>query len=173
MGGAQPSPFVASFAACVGRTHGGSLAGDALAFLAAALWAATTIVIKATPLRRIDPIKILLYQIGFAALATPPLRPMRSAKRRRRIFGDDRSLRCSGKASSWQGSATRYGSGRSRATPWPQLSAFTFITPLVGVLRRLARVRRDAELAGFSLGDRCWSSPGLALVNWPRGAHTA
>jgi len=55
----------------VGRTKGGSLAGDALALLAAALWAATTIVIKATPLRRIDPIKILLYQIGFAALISP------------------------------------------------------------------------------------------------------
>ena len=53
----------------VGRTKGGSLAGDALALLAAALWAATTIVIKATPLRRIDPMKVLLYQIGFAALA--------------------------------------------------------------------------------------------------------
>src|ERR1700733_11230642 len=55
----------------VGRTKGGSLAGDALALLAAGLWAATTIVIKATPLRRIDPIKILLYQIGFAALTAP------------------------------------------------------------------------------------------------------
>ena len=31
----------------VGRTKGGSLAGDALALLAAALWAATTLVIKA------------------------------------------------------------------------------------------------------------------------------
>ena len=50
----------------LGRTKGGSLAGDALALLAAVLWAATTIVIKATPLRRIDPIKVLLYQIGFS-----------------------------------------------------------------------------------------------------------
>ena len=36
----------------LGRTKGGSLAGDALALLAAVLWAATTIVIKATPLDR-------------------------------------------------------------------------------------------------------------------------
>ena len=55
----------------VGRTNGGSLAGDALALLGAVLWAATTIVIKATPLRRIDPLKVLLYQIGFAALTAP------------------------------------------------------------------------------------------------------
>ena len=55
----------------VGRTKGGGLAGDALAFLAAALWAATTLVIKATPLRRIDPIKILVLGFGFAALIAP------------------------------------------------------------------------------------------------------
>src|ERR1700730_3575265 len=39
---------------------GDSLAVDALALLVAVFWAATTIVIKATPLRRIDPIKVLL-----------------------------------------------------------------------------------------------------------------
>src|ERR1700733_14539756 len=55
----------------LGRTKGGSLAGDALALLAAVLWAATTIVIKATPLRRIDPIKVLVYQIGFGGLVAP------------------------------------------------------------------------------------------------------
>ena len=55
----------------VGRTEGGGLAGDALALMAAALWGATTIVIKATSLRRADPVKVLLYQIVFAALAAP------------------------------------------------------------------------------------------------------
>ncbi len=56
-----------------GRTPGGGLIGDGLALLAAALWGATTIVIKATPLRRIDPLKVLLYQIAVASVATPPL----------------------------------------------------------------------------------------------------
>ena len=54
-----------------GRTPGGALAGDALALLAAALWGATTLVIKATPLKRADPLKVLLYQIGAAALIAP------------------------------------------------------------------------------------------------------
>ena len=48
-----------------------ALTGDALALLAAVLWGATTIVIKATSLRRADPVKVLLYQIGFATLAAP------------------------------------------------------------------------------------------------------
>ena len=82
----------------VGRTKGGSLAGDALAFLAAALWAATTIVIKATPLRRIDPIKILLYKSD-SLRSSHRLRPLRSAKRRRRIFSATQSAPCYGEVS--------------------------------------------------------------------------
>src|SRR5271165_3712123 len=54
-----------------GRSPGGGTLGDALALLAAALWGATTIVIKATPLRRADPTKVLLYQIGVATLIAP------------------------------------------------------------------------------------------------------
>ena len=54
-----------------GRSPGGGWIGDALALLAAALWGATTLVIKATPLRRADPTKVLLYQIGAATLIAP------------------------------------------------------------------------------------------------------
>jgi drug/metabolite transporter (DMT)-like permease len=50
---------------------GGGWLGDALALLAAALWGATTVVITATPLRRVDPAKVLLYQIAVAAIAAP------------------------------------------------------------------------------------------------------
>ena len=67
-----------------GADKGGSLAGDTLALLAALLWAATTIVIKATPLRRIDPIKVLLYQIG-SLRSLRRLWPTLSAKCGRRI----------------------------------------------------------------------------------------
>ena len=41
-----------------GRSPGGGPIGDALALMAAALWGATTLVIKATPLRRADPTKV-------------------------------------------------------------------------------------------------------------------
>ena len=65
--------FVGVACGLAGQTPGGTLVGDALALLAAALWGATTIVIKATPLRRVDPLKVLLYQIAVATVATPPL----------------------------------------------------------------------------------------------------
>jgi drug/metabolite transporter (DMT)-like permease len=154
----------------LGRTEGGSLAGDALALLAAALWAATTIVIKATPLRRIDPVKVLLYQIGFAAL-TAPLAAY--------AFGEawpTHLTTMSGAALIWQGvvvagvsyalwfwTLTRYAVA--------ELSAFTFITPPVGVLAGWL-VFGETLSWGFSLAIVLVIA-GLALVNWPRGARTA
>ena len=54
------------------HTEGADFVGDGLALLGAILWAATTIVIKATSLRRADPIKVLLYQIGVTTLVSPP-----------------------------------------------------------------------------------------------------
>ena len=153
----------------VGRTQGGSLAGDVLALLAAAFWAATTIVIKATPLRRIDPIKILLYQIGFAAL-TAPIAAY--------AFGEawpTHISTTSGLALLWQGvvvagvsyalwfwTLTRYAVA--------ELSAFTFITPLVGVLAGWL-VFGETLSWGFSLAIVLVLA-GLALVNWPRGARS-
>jgi len=154
----------------LGRTKGGSLAGDALAFLAAVLWAATTIVIKATPLRRIDPIKVLLYQIGFAAVIAPPVAY---------AFGEawpTHLATTSVAALLWQGvvvagvsyalwfwTLTRYAVA--------ELSAFTFITPLVGVLAGWL-VFGETLTWGFSLAIVLVLA-GLALVNWPRGARTA
>jgi drug/metabolite transporter (DMT)-like permease len=61
--------FLGVVVGLAGRAAGGGWIGDALALFAAATWGATTIVIKATPLRRADPVKVLLYQIGVAALA--------------------------------------------------------------------------------------------------------
>ena len=151
----------------LGRTKGGSLAGDALALLGAVLWAATTIVIKATPLRRIDPIKVLLYQIGFAALVAPLAAY---------AFGEEwptHLTTTSVVALIWQGvvvagvsyalwfwTLTRYAVA--------ELSAFTFITPLVGVLAGWL-VFGETLSWGFALAIVLVLA-GLALVNWPRGA---
>ena len=154
----------------VGRTKGGSLMGDGLALLAAFLWAATTIVIKATPLRRIDPIKVLLYQIGFAALIAPLVAS---------AFGEawpTHLTRTSAAALLWQGvvvagisyalwfwTLTRYAVA--------ELSAFTFITPLVGVLAGWL-VFGETVTWGFSLAIVLVLA-GLALVNRPRGKRAA
>ncbi len=136
----------------VGRTKGGSLAGDALAFLAAALWAATTLVIKATPLRRIDPMKILLYQIGFAALIAPLVAY---------AFGEAWPTQLTTTSVAAAPLARRRcGRGQLRALvldahPLRRGRAFGLHLhhPAGRRARRLARVRRDSELGVFA-GDR-------------------
>jgi len=154
----------------VGRTKGGSLAGDALALLAALLWAATTIVIKATPLRRIDPIKVLLYQIGFAALVAPLVAY---------AFGEawpTHLTTTSVVALLWQGvivAGVSYALWFWTLTRYAvvELSAFTFITPLVGVLAGWL-VFGETLSWGFSLAIVLVIA-GLGLVNWPRGRRAA
>jgi drug/metabolite transporter (DMT)-like permease len=49
------------------------LLGDGMAFIAAALWGATTVVVKASRLARISPHKTLLYQLGVSAVVLPAL----------------------------------------------------------------------------------------------------
>ncbi|HEY1780002.1 MAG TPA: DMT family transporter [Roseiarcus sp.] len=148
-----------------GRTPGGALAGDALALIAAALWGATTLVIKATPLKRADPLKVLLYQIGAAALIAPAVAY---------AFGEPAPVHLSGVAIAsllWQGVAV---AGVSYAL-WfwvltryvvAQLSAFTFISPLVGVFAGWL-VFGETITAAFALAIALVLA-GLALVNWPR-----
>ncbi len=161
--------FVGVACGFIGRTQGGGLAGDALALLAAALWGATTIVIKATPLRRIDPVKVLLYQIGFAALAAPLAAY---------ALGEPRPTHVSAlsvAALLWQGvvvvgvsyalwfwTLTRYAAA--------ELSAFTFVTPIVGVVAGWL-VFGETITAGFALAIALVLA-GLALVNWPRGRRS-
>jgi drug/metabolite transporter (DMT)-like permease len=150
----------------VGQTPGGSLIGDGLALLAAALWGATTIVIKATPLRRIDPLKVLLYQIAVATVATPPLIY---------AFGEPAPAHVSATAVAsllWQGVAVvgvSYALWFWTLTNYAaaHLSAFTFITPLVGVFAGWL-VFGERVTAGFALAIILVLA-GLALVTWPRG----
>jgi drug/metabolite transporter (DMT)-like permease len=151
----------------VGRSPGGGTLGDALALLAAALWGATTIVIKATPLRRADPTKVLIYQIGAATLIAPfavaalgePLPAHLSAATLAALI--------------WQGVVV---AGLSYVCwfwllgryPAPQLSAFTFVTPLVGVFAGWL-VFGERVTPGFALAI-AFVVAGVALVNWPRRA---
>jgi drug/metabolite transporter (DMT)-like permease len=150
-----------------GRTPGGALFGDALALLAAALWGATTLVIKATPLRRADPLKVLLYQIVFATLASPLVAFALGEAPPTHLGATSVA------ALLWQGvivvglsyalwfwTLTRYAAA--------ELSAFTFISPLVGVFAGWL-VFGETVSIGFSLAIALVLA-GLALVNWPRRA---
>ena len=117
-----PTPAADSFA----------LIGDAMMILAAALWAATTLVIKASALNRAPHEKTLLYQLAVSA----PMMALASV-----IFGERiHALPSAVPLASllyqtiWISSVTyvawfalivRYSASR--------LSAFTFLTPLFGV----------------------------------------
>jgi len=62
-----------AFAFADGWEQGGHWIGDVCGLLAAIVWAATTVLIRATPLARISAAKVLLYQLGISALVMPPL----------------------------------------------------------------------------------------------------
>jgi len=149
----------------LGRAPGGGWIGDMLALLAAALWGATTVIIKATPLRRADPLKVLLYQIAAAALIAPFAMW---------AFGEPAPSRLSAGTMAellWQGVVVV---GLSYATwfwllgryPAPQLAAFTLVSPLVGVFAGWL-VFGEAVTPGFAVAIALVVS-GVALVNWPR-----
>ena len=57
--------------------------------------------------------------------------------------------------------------GARRATRPPQLSAFTFITPLVGVFAGWL-VFGETITGGFALAIALVRGRGLRSVNWPR-----
>ena len=151
--------------AMLGRTPGGSLAGDALALLAAALWAATTLIIKATPLRRADPVQVLLYQIAVAALLAPVVAYALGEPAPRHVSSAAIALLI------WQGVAV-VGVSYSlwfwvlKRYAAPQLSAFTFVSPLVGVFAGWL-VFGDRITPAFSAAIALVLA-GLALVSWPR-----
>ena len=156
--------FLGVASGLAGRTPGGGLIGDALALLAAGLWGATIILIKATPLKRADPIKVLLYQIGFATIAAPvSAYALGEALPAHLLATTVASLLWQGVAvvgvsyALWFWVLTRYKAA--------QLSAFTFITPLVGVFGGWL-VFGETITPGFALAIGLVVA-GLALVNWP------
>jgi drug/metabolite transporter (DMT)-like permease len=108
------------------------LLGDAMAFLAALLWGATTVMVKATRLARIAPEKTLLYQLGVSALFLPLLSlvlgekgvvaptPLVLAMLAYQIV-----VVAFVSYLAWFWLVTRYPAGR--------LSSFSFLTPLFGL----------------------------------------
>ncbi|MBI4756297.1 MAG: DMT family transporter [Betaproteobacteria bacterium] len=59
-----------------GWGRGGHWLGDLMGVGAAILWAATTVLIRATPLARISATKVLLYQLAVSAALLLPLSPL-------------------------------------------------------------------------------------------------
>lgn len=141
----------------------GSLWGDALMIGAAATWGITTVVVKASPaLGRIPTAKLLLWQIGgsvpillIAALAAgqvvvPHATPLAWASLAYQCV-----IVAFASYLAWFWLVTRYPAGR--------LSAFTFLTPLIGVAAAAVLLGERATV-GLVTGLGCVIA-GLWLVN--------
>jgi drug/metabolite transporter (DMT)-like permease len=143
------------------------LIGDVLTLIAGAFWGATTLIIKATPLRGARPIKVLLYQLAVSAIVLglgvlllgEHVPTQVSAMSWASLAYQTLWVVCI-TYSSWFWMISHYRAG--------ELSAFTFLTPIFGVA------------AGyFVLGEQVAPSfviavalvaGGILLVNWPRKA---
>lgn len=140
------------------------LLGDVMIVVAAAMWAATTLVVKASPLALVSPEKTLLYQlvlcipiVGFGALAfgerldaMPPPVALGSLMYQ--------TLVVSITFIAWFALIQRFSASR--------LSAFTFLTPLFGVAAGHL-VLGDPITPAFAVAVVLVAA-GLVLVNRPK-----
>jgi len=148
----------------IGRWGVAHPAGDGLALLAGLLWASSTLLIKGTKLASIEPTKTLLYQIGVAAIICPAAMWVLDER-----VPKDISISTYA-ALIWQGAVIvgfTYGLwiwllGRY---PAAQLSAFGFVTPLVGVAGG-ALVLGEPPTNGLAMAATLVLA-GLVLVGWP------
>jgi drug/metabolite transporter (DMT)-like permease len=148
----------------VGAPEPGALAGDLLCVLAAALWAATTLVIKTTRLVNAPAERILFYQLAFSvpvlAVAAPLFGPLRIVDPAPLVLG----------ALAFQivvvvGITYLTWFWLIRIYPAAPLASFTFLTPLFGVAAGallLAEPVTPALLLAVAL-----VAAGIYLVNRP------
>lgn len=141
------------------------LLGDALMVGAAILWAATTVLIKASKLRIVSPYKTLLYQLAVsgvvllfgAALAGEsfviPVTPFVIG-----ALGFQILAVASVSYLAWFWLMTRY--------PVSRLSAFSFLTPIFGVL--CGALYLDEQLSATLLLALGLVAMGIYLVNSPQ-----
>jgi drug/metabolite transporter (DMT)-like permease len=147
---------------------GATLSGCVLALLAGVAWGATTLVIKATGLRAIDPTKTLLYQVAVAVLVSAAL-----AYARGEPFPATPSAAAVG-ALAYQGAfvvgitylAWFWLLKSYRA---PELSALTFISPVVGVLEGWLMLG-ETPTPAFLLA-LVGVAAGIVLLSWPARAQ--
>ncbi len=148
---------------------GGSLSGDLLCALAAALWAATSVVIKAMPaLRQVSPATLLLYQLGGSA----PLLLAGAA-----LLGETAAAPHPGLLAwasvAYQTVIVAFASylvwfRLLQTYPATRLSGFTFLTPVFGILAG-GVVLHEPLSAGLVAGLVAISL-GLRLLNRPAPA---
>ncbi len=155
---------VAAFADALAFPDATMLLGDALALVAAAGWAATTVVVKGSRLIAISPNRTLAYQLAVSAAALPVLSF---------AVGEPGIVRLDAVVVGsvlYQAVVVAFASYLAwfwlmRHYPAPQLSAFTFFAPLFGVAGG-AVVLGEAVGAGLIVGA-LFVGVGIWLVNRP------
>ncbi len=143
-------------------SRGETLLGDACGVIAAALWAGTTVAIRATRLAHATATKVLFYQIGMAALVLPiaswaigepgvvSLGPfaLASLAYQSLIVGFASLL-------AWFWLLRRYLAGR--------LGVLSFMTPMFGVIA--GAVFLSEPLTAYFVGGALLVAAGIVLVN--------
>jgi drug/metabolite transporter (DMT)-like permease len=153
--------FLDGFMAATGSTF----VGDAMGALAALLWAATTVLIRATRLARASATKVLFYQLATSALLLPLWA---------RMIGEPGIIAWTPVAIAsmayqaivvafasylvWFWLLTRYLAGR--------LAVFSFLAPLFGVA--FGRLLLHEPLTAAFAGAAMLVGAGIALVNFRR-----
>lgn len=156
--------IVAAFAEGFGR-GGATWLGDLCGVIAAALWAATTVVIRATRLSRATATKTLFYQLGVSALALP----LASVLLGEKGIGAVTPLVAASLA--YQGAIVAFASylawfwllTRYRAAP---LAVLSFLTPMFGVLS--GAVFLSEPISGAFVAAALCVAAGIVLVNLRR-----
>ena len=155
---------VLAFAEGFGAAQGATLVGDVFGVIAAAFWAATTVLIRASRLGSISAGKTLLYQLAVSALVLPVASL---------IAGEPGVVALTPKAIAslayqsivvafasylaWFWLLTRYYASR--------LAVFSFLTPLFGVAAGV--IFLSEPLTPAFIGAALLVSAGIVLVNNP------
>ena len=150
-------------AAVAGAASAGSMwIGDLCGIIAAALWAATTLVIRATRLSDASAEKTLLYQLGISAVALPIASWAFGERGVTQVttlivlcVAYQSVIVAFASYLAWFWLLTRYLAGR--------LSVFSFLTPLFGVM--FGVVLLDEPISGAFVVAAAMVGGGIALVN--------
>lgn len=153
-----------AFADGFSTAAGSTLIGDAFGVIGAALWAATTVLVRSTRLTSASAAKTLFYQLGISALVLPlasivagepgviALTPKVVAS-----LAYQAVIVAFASYLAWFWLLTRYLAGR--------LAVFSFLTPLFGVA--FGVIFLSEPLSAAFLGAALLVGAGIALVNRP------
>lgn len=140
------------------------LVGDAMLIVAAVFWGATTVLIKASPLVRAKPSKVLLYQLAVSAVVLPLASLVRGEPGI--VLMTPLIAGCLVYQTVWVAFITYLAwFWLIRHYPPSRLASFTFLTPLFGVLA--GGLLLNEPITGSLLLALVLVSVGIYLVNRP------